>query len=268
MPPLISTLSPLMLSYYDSIYLSPHLDDVALACGGQIYAATSAGKSVLIVTLMAGNPPPAPLSDYALSLHRRWQLESNAVSRRRNEDINACQILGADYVHWHTPDCIYRPHPETGEAMYASEEAIFGAIHVAESNLVDGLSKFIDTLPNYRQLFAPLTVGHHVDHQITRRAAELNPRAAVFYYEDFPYVGKEGALEATIPLDTGDWHSRIVRLTDAQLDAKVISVAAYESQITTLFADLEDMERRVRGYARDIGGERIWSRLARAKLPD
>ncbi|MEZ4728018.1 MAG: PIG-L family deacetylase [Caldilineaceae bacterium] len=47
-----------MPSVYDAIYLSPHLDDVALSCGGQIFGATRTGQRVLIVTITAGDPPP------------------------------------------------------------------------------------------------------------------------------------------------------------------------------------------------------------------
>ena len=58
----------------DSIYLSPHLDDVALSCGGQIHQLTHrpGGQEVLIVTLMAGVPPPGPVSAFAREQHVAW----------------------------------------------------------------------------------------------------------------------------------------------------------------------------------------------------
>jgi LmbE family N-acetylglucosaminyl deacetylase len=64
-----------MQPYFDHIYLSPHLDDVALSCGGQIFLHTTAGQSVLVVTLMAGAPDAdTAVSEFVQLLHQRWQL--------------------------------------------------------------------------------------------------------------------------------------------------------------------------------------------------
>jgi LmbE family N-acetylglucosaminyl deacetylase len=83
-----------------AVYLSPHLDDAALSCGGQIAQQTAAGLPVLIVTLMAGDPPARPLSPFAQQLHTRWQLHDapTAVAARRAEDTAACRHLAAEYV--------------------------------------------------------------------------------------------------------------------------------------------------------------------------
>ena len=63
-----------MKSQYDLIYLSPHLDDAALSCGGQIARFRGEGRSVLIVTVTAGDPPTGAESRYIQELHSRWQL--------------------------------------------------------------------------------------------------------------------------------------------------------------------------------------------------
>ena len=36
---------------YQRVYLSPHLDDAALSCGGRIYQERQAGLSVLVLNL-------------------------------------------------------------------------------------------------------------------------------------------------------------------------------------------------------------------------
>ena len=74
-----------MKSTYDTIYLSPHLDDVALSCGGQVYMLGEIERPVLIVTVMAGEPPGLATSNYAQALHDRWQLQIDVVARRRAE---------------------------------------------------------------------------------------------------------------------------------------------------------------------------------------
>ncbi|MBN2499463.1 MAG: PIG-L family deacetylase, partial [Anaerolineales bacterium] len=54
------------------IYLSPHLDDVALSCGGLVWEQAQAGMAVEVWSVCAGDPPPGELSEYARSLHARW----------------------------------------------------------------------------------------------------------------------------------------------------------------------------------------------------
>ena len=120
-----------MLPSYDILYLSPHLDDAALSNGGFIFQQTRAGKTVLVVTFMAGDAPPV-LSDFAQELHDRWQLDRDAAARRRLEDQNACAILGADVLHLAFPDCVYRSHPQTGENMYRFRDDIIGSINAVE----------------------------------------------------------------------------------------------------------------------------------------
>ena len=129
-----------MLSHYDFIYLSPHLDDAVLSCGGQIYQHTKMDRSILIVSITAGDPPTSSLSNFARSLHQRWQTPSEAVAIRRAEDQLACVRLGADYLHWNLLDCIYRQNPHTGQPLYSSEEALFGTLHPVEATLVKQLA--------------------------------------------------------------------------------------------------------------------------------
>src|SRR5258705_8534487 len=69
---------------YDHIYLSPHLDDAALSCGGAIARHANAGARVLVVTLCTAAPPPAgPFSDFANAVHQSWGLASAEVVRAR-----------------------------------------------------------------------------------------------------------------------------------------------------------------------------------------
>jgi LmbE family N-acetylglucosaminyl deacetylase len=250
-----------MLLHYDSIYLSPHLDDAALSCGGQIHAQTISGKKVLIVTIMAGAPLAETPSAFVQSMHERWELLSDTVARRRNEDIKACQLLGADHLHWEVPDCIYRLHPTTGEPIYSSWEEVTGSVNPTESALVEELAGRLADLPRHGRIFAPLSAGWHVDHQITREAAERCLGTSLFYYEDYPYVREPGALRAIISSDSTEWGSTVVPLSELELQAKIASIATYISQMSSFFADRADLEKQVRSFARHTGGERIWHRL-------
>lgn len=251
-----------MTTYYDSIYLAPHLDDVALSCGGQIYEQTQAGQRVLVVTITAGDPP-AQVSGYAASLHTRWQLAVDAAreatAARRAEDLAACAILGAAALHWALPDCIYRTHPATNLPFYVSDADIFGAVAPAEEYLIDDLAQQITELPPHGQLVAPLTVGHHVDHQLTRLAAEqaVGP-AALLYYEDYPYAQQPGSLAQVLGNPPQGWRPLVNPLSAAALAAKFEAVVAFRSQVSTFFAGRADLEAQIRAFAAQTGGERLW----------
>lgn len=254
--------------HYDFIYLSPHLDDAALSCGGQIYQRVQAGAAVLVLTVMAGDPPGTRVSDYAASFHERWAVGVDAVSRRREEDRAACAILGAEAVHWTVPDCIYREGPLPGASpvgerrgcYYRSDREIFGEVHPAEEALLQELSAAFFKLPP-AQIIVPLAAGHHVDHRIVRIAAEQAwPPQRLAYYEDYPYVRDRQALAHALAQD--QWRDEVVPLTPAALAAKCRAILAYRSQLGGFVDGEEDITQQVGAYAHQRGGEVLWTRQA------
>jgi LmbE family N-acetylglucosaminyl deacetylase len=247
-----------MGSRYDVIYLSPHLDDAILSCGGQIYQRSLAGGAVLIVTIAAGDAPTGNLTEFAQQLHQRWQLEEGIVHARRLEDAAAGAAVGADIDHWDVLDCVYRRHPQTNEALYPSQESIFGPLHPAERALIDELAGRLLGLPKWDQLIIPLAIGQHVDHQLTKAAAERAfGRPIVTYYEDYPYVQWESAPMAGL---AGDplWKQEIVPLAPEAIMVKIKAISCYQSQVNTFFASEEDLAGQVGGYIARLGGERLW----------
>jgi LmbE family N-acetylglucosaminyl deacetylase len=246
-------------SYYDTIYLSPHLDDVALSCGGQIYRQTTAGQSVLIVTMMAGDPVVDQLSPFADSLHRRWQLPNlgGVVEARREEDAAACRILGAAFQHWAIPDCIYRVDPVTGKLLYEDVEAIFGRVQETEYGLVDSISKAFSQLPDHGRLVPPLTLGRHVDHQIVRRAAKMWFGPGLWHYEDYPYAQWAGTRRQLARYQA-TWRSQVVPLDSEALEARLRAIAAFTSQVSSFFRDDADLRQQLWTYTGQVGGERLW----------
>lgn len=246
-----------MKSSYDAIYLAPHLDDVALSCGGQVFARTTTGQQVLVVTVMAGSPPPSAQSGYIDSLHARWELAGDAAAERRAEDVAACALLGADYLHLSIPDCIYRFHPQSGAPLYVSDDDIFGDVHGAEASLQASLVEELRQLPPAGEVYAPLTVGHHVDHLLVRTAAEAVWQDSLHYYEDYPYAQVPAALVRVLGDGTA-WRSRVVSLDAAALHARYDAIWAFRSQMSTFFGSREDMEEQVGDFVRATGGERTW----------
>ena len=251
-----------MSDKYDWIYLSPHLDDAALSCGGQVYDQVQVDMSALIVTVMAGDPPQGDVSGYARSLHDRWELVQDAAAVRRDEDMAACRVLGADAWHWDFADCIYRTDAVTGQPFYVSDEEIFGDIHPDEETLREEIARRLDDLPPHDVLVAPLGVGRHVDHQLVRQAAEQHRgAAALLYYEDYPYAQESGAVDKLIETNPAIWHSEVVALSAVALQAKIEAIHAFRSQLSTFFVDDADLERQIRRFTEAVGGERRWRRV-------
>lgn len=248
---------------YDTIYLSPHLDDAALSCGGQIFEQTRRGETVLVVTLAAGEPQTEIRSIFAQFLHHNWGFTAKAgVAMRRAEDRVACDRLGAALLHWTLPDCIYRLHPHDETPLYTSNEDIFGAVHVAELPLIEEIARFMRELPLSPQIVAPLAAGNHVDHQLVRAAAEYVWGQTLLYYEDYPYVQRDPEELSRLITPPEQWRSTLKSLTPASLQARIDAISAYQSQISTLFNSTEEMASAVMGQVREAGGERLWQRVA------
>ncbi len=252
-----------MREWYKAIYLSPHLDDAALSCGGHIYQQTSQYDPVLIVTIMAGEPAKnGQLSDFAKSLHERWELARDAVVVRKAEDVVACQMLGADYLHWSLPDCIYRTDPQTGEPCYPTWESIITTLHPADKAVLDWLVLKLGQLPQAEHVYAPLTAGSHVDHRLTKRAATQVFGTQLTYYEDYPYAADPEAVTAVVRATPNQWEPTKIALTETAVRTKIDAVWAYASQRSTFFLTRADLDSKIKQYTAAVGGERLWRQTA------
>jgi LmbE family N-acetylglucosaminyl deacetylase len=253
---------------YDAIYLAPHLDDGALSCGGQIFGRAARGERVLLVTVFTGDVPAEPLSEDARKVlfYMRLKPES-AMAVRRREDREACRELGADFDHWGLQECIYR-RAASGELLYPNLPEVFAEPEPDdEESVLAELEPRLRALPAAGGIFAPLTVGGHVDHRLTRRAAERVFGKAVGFYEDYPYVRRFRALGKTLR-KRSQWRPEVVALRPEDLAAKVRAIAAYPSQFIGLFGTVRRMEKAIRRHSRKVGGERIWWHLeSRASKP-
>jgi LmbE family N-acetylglucosaminyl deacetylase len=168
------------------------------------------------------------------------------------------EILGAEAVHLTVPDCIYRSHPVSGAHFYASDKSLFGNLDPSETALVDRLA---DELSGLRRgsadsrLYAPLGLGGHVDHRLTRRAAE-RAGAVAAYYEDYPYAARVAGMAPEGMVPDRIW------LDPDHLGLKIRAMAAYPSQISSFWKDAGEMEAAVRAFAGRTGGgqpaERVW----------
>jgi LmbE family N-acetylglucosaminyl deacetylase len=240
------------------IYLSPHLDDVVLSCGGLLWEQAQAGESASIWTICAGDAPPGSFSSFAESLHQRWQTADKAPATRRKEDLAACAIVGAECRHFSTPDCIYR-RGEDGELLYPLEDDILGPFDYKDSMLIDRLADEITQfLPTGARLVSPLAIGNHLDHRLVRDAAEKTGHP-LLYYADYPYVAENtGPLEELIQ---EGWQPQVYPVSAAGLEAWIQAVGAYKTQISTFWPDREALAEAITAYSRECWGARLWFAL-------
>jgi len=92
--------------------VSPHLDDAVLSLGALIFRATQAGSYVRVVTVFAGDPDSdRPASGWD-SLPG-FTTEGEATRVRREEDAQACGIVGAErrYLPFSEPTYAGLPDP-------------------------------------------------------------------------------------------------------------------------------------------------------------
>jgi LmbE family N-acetylglucosaminyl deacetylase len=252
------------------VYLSPHLDDAVLSCGGTIHRQISAGDEVLIITVFAGEYQGSQPSPFALEQHGYWGNPPLPMALRRAEDVAALDLLGARCQHLDFLDAVYRAG-EAGQWLYPDVEALFGPLHPDDAlgqNGAQGLAKQLaDLIPFDDPLIcAPLVVGRHVDHQIVHRATiwlrENGCRLA--YYEDYPYAQRPGALESALAIARAQtWYMETISLNAEDLAAKIAAIGCYSTQLSILFGGAEAMPGRVRDFAASRSpqqglAERIW----------
>lgn len=250
-----------MPAFSRSIFLSPHPDDAVLSCGGWIYELAQNGERPIVITIFGGDAPAdVPRSEFARSLQERWQLGDDVPARRRDEDRAACDRLGCYLIHLPFADAVYRVAPGTRHHLYASEEAIFG--EVRDADIIDQVAWAVEArlrqVANAR-VVVPLTAGRHVDHVITREAAErLN--AERIYYEDYPYAEQPEYMAHV--WNGNEWISESFGLSEDALDAKIEAFLQHRSQISTFYRDDDEVRQRMRAYAEFVGqgqiAERYW----------
>ncbi|MFN8538181.1 MAG: PIG-L family deacetylase [Thermomicrobiales bacterium] len=259
-----------------AIFLAPHYDDVALSCGGTVAAlaeatrrdpsadpAVASSPAPLVVTVFGGTPGGESLTAFARWQHERWGTDGHdTVAVRIDEERTAATILGCAVRTLPYLDAIYR-----GD-QYLSDEALFGPILPGDAQLVAQLTAAIAALPALSALYVPLAIGNHVDHQIVYQVGQILAARGlrVLGYEDFPYaiLGDERERRlAAIRAALGE--PELVPIA-ATLPRRIAAIAAYRTQLPTIFRFTDDWPGAVMAWAGEIGGdhgaaERFWPLL-------
>lgn len=246
------------------LFLSPHLDDAVLSCGGTIHHLVQQGQRVQVMTIMSADPPnPLPESPLIRELHARWQIGESPVAARRAEDKAALEVLGAAITYLDMLDCVYRT--ANGVVLYPyGDEDIFGDV-AADDPARDELRQ-ITQIDAASHIYAPLAAGHHVDHQLVRdwviTLAESRPETEIWLYEDYPYSAKPQSIQQALNALSVAVEKQVQPLTEADYEAKVRAITQYQSQISTFWENIAQMRDEVH-QTMSAGGdgvlvERYW----------
>jgi LmbE family N-acetylglucosaminyl deacetylase len=256
------------------IYLSPHLDDAVLSCGGAIHRHVAGGDAVLVITFLTGEAAAhgvaGPLPPFALLQHHYWGDPPQPMALRRAEDVAALTLLKADWYHIGYLDAVYRAD-SSGRWLYTDLEVLLGPVQPGDP-MVSAQADLITQVLGFTRhaadavVYAPLAVGRHVDHQIVHAAARqlVSRGCRVAFYEDYPYADRPGATETALDAaGATDWRLEILPLGAADVAAQVGAVDYYRSQLGTLFRGTEAMASQVWSFAatrsQEVGlAERIW----------
>lgn len=174
------------------IFVSPHIDDAVLSCFPLMHACLEQGMPVELWTIMAGIPSgdlPFSADAQALSIPD----PVTYVEKRRTEDREVGEALGATIVHFDFPDAIYRTAP-SGGPLYPAVHRVFHHLDLRDLYLANRI--FEAMAPRIQSddvVMAPSARCGHVDHVLTRLACEMLP-ASNLLYEEFPYTVQSQAV--------------------------------------------------------------------------
>lgn len=169
---------------YDHIYFSPHLDDVALSCGGRIANQTTARKRVLVVTIFTHPQSKATRTRGSFPPFLD-------INRRRKEDTKALKRLAADHIWLDYQDAIHR------HSRYTSIIGLTTPIPRWETPLYTQVANSISKISRrwpLATLYFPLGIGNHIDHQLISAIGlcwgkqNTSRSHRIVFYEDSPYV--------------------------------------------------------------------------------
>jgi len=162
------------LSPCDSLYVSPHHDDVLLSCGARLLADAAQGLRILVVTVFGEEARPWPeIGDLARADVRRLSLGLPDARKR------------SDY--------------------YSSFQALVEGRRADDDGWVKQLAQALGDIGHRSkasQVYVPLGIGSHIDHRLSHeaslRALQSGDGRNVFLYEERPEAFVRGAVRVRL----------------------------------------------------------------------
>lgn len=158
------------LARCDSLYLSPHPDDVPRACASRLAAEARRGSSILVLTVFGSSPAPWPAG---LGDVRQAALEIPPAAQRN--------------------------------PWYSSFAALTEGRHPDDEAWTSQAAELLNDIRHRtkaRQVYVPLGLGSHIDHRLCHEAAlrvfSSGEGRNVFLYEERPEALLPGAVRVRL----------------------------------------------------------------------
>ena len=197
------------------IFISPHLDDAILSCGGLIkYLSGIAEVSVITVFTEAGNNKT--VTTWRILRKCGFANASEYYKARRREDQRVLKKLGVRAVHLGFIDAPWR-----GYYPLFRWQGYTGKISQEDKSL---LIKIKEKRRKYtagnKMVFGPMAFGKHVDHVMVHEACKEFQN--VIFWEDVPYKNQENKLFKKMSINVNE-------------EEKLQLIKEYKTQYKTLF---------------------------------
>ena len=156
------------------IYVSPHSDDVALSCGGQIIANSTSSSDTLVLNVFT--------SDQQQS-EAETKLFDSVNSDRTLEDQSAWDSIGIERRYLDLPEALLR-------RRFPFQLLPGGRDLAVRDSLYDAIIGEVES-DRDASFYFPAGIGNHVDHIVCRdvafRLLSQGNLRRIFLYEDIPY---------------------------------------------------------------------------------
>ncbi len=229
------------------LFVSPHLDDAILSCGGLFsYLAPKTDVTIATVFTEAHNSPTS-LSIRRFLKNSGYDDSEKLFIERRREDKIINDLIGVKTIHLRFTDGLYRLKSNANRLELALgnilQEAKFiyplfawqlkmGKVSSNDGQLINEITRKIEGLVGPKTvLFAPVATGSHLDHKIVRRAIEGRFENVIFW-SDFPYNVWDNQFSSDLGsrgYQRWEWNNN--------LDEKIKLIRMIKTQVSLLFPD-------------------------------
>lgn len=226
-------------------FVSPHLDDAALSCGGLISYLAEKTEVTVISVFTETSPSPHTLSARMYLRQCQNTDAEQLFERRKSEDKQILNSSGVTIKHLNFVDALWRKKKEVNflgkllgnivpEILHVYPtyrfHAISGRISSCDIELAEEIKKALLSVVDDKQkfvVFCPAAVGNHVDHMITKKCCQEVFEKSVLW-SDFPY-GKENKLT---PEEFNEYHEFMF---DGGQENRMQMIKSYKTQYAAMF---------------------------------
>lgn len=239
------------------LILSPHPDDAVWSLGG-LMQEFSRRYDIVVLSVFDGDPETRATVLLNSAQEHKWRQFTDAGFRRR-EDLKAVQSLNSHLLSMGYPDAALRC--DDRDFLYSSLDNLFVDIeHSRKISVPDDLRIHVTSQIEPSDIvLAPLGLGGHIDHLITRKIAMTldNPIA---FYPEFPY-----ALDTSAEEISRYCEALSLKVSEQPFDCPwspwQTAASLYRSQVIRLFAGRQAFSDALSKFADQQGDAaccRLW----------